>query len=616
MEHLPKEHELRRAAAAAGFMMTKSPEVPLRYLLSLLFVAGGMVGMATDEPPVRAAAPQFRTLHDRFTVPEYTASDWRRRATYLREHILATAGLLPLPEKGSLNAQIFGEQRREHYSVFKVYFESLPGFYVTGNLYRPTGAGPFPAILSPHGHWVYGRLENTDLTSAPARAMNLAAQGFVVFTYDMIGYNDSRQLPHTVSHGSDADFGGRRENLWGLSLAGLQLWNSIRGLDFLESLPYVDRQRLGCTGESGGGTQTFLVSAVDERIKVSVPVNMISLQMQGGCLCENQPALRLDTNNVELAATIAPRPLLMVSATGDWTKETLEVEYPAMRRLYALNGAEDRVHAVRFDAEHNYNRDSREAMYAWMARWLKNAPADVRVPEREFRIERVPDLLVFYGRPLPDRALTREQFTDAWIAAARQQLKDPNPETRQAALRHVLAFERRASVTTSPRRSKTVIFAGDDAPLVAALSRAGVTLRRVAMTPFDAAAAAAISQFDTYNRTAASQRVADIVRAIDDNPNAILIARGEAALAAMLALAIAPVGRAILDVDQFDNTSDDAFVERLYIPGLRRAGDLQTAVSMASGTVVIHNAGSRFTLDGVRIESRKLTPDEIRGLLK
>lgn len=597
-------------------MMARSSEVPLRYLLSLLFVAGGAFGMATDEPAVRAAAPQFRTLHDRFTVPEYTASDWRRRAAYLREHILATAGLLPMPEKGPLNAQIFGEQRREHYSVFKVYFESLPGFYVTGNLYRPTGAGPFPAILSPHGHWVYGRLENTDLTSAPARAMNLAAQGFVVFTYDMIGYNDSRQLPHTVSHGSEADFGGRRENVWGLSLAGLQLWNSIRALDFLESLPDVDRQRIGCTGESGGGTQTFLVSAVDDRIKVSAPVNMISLHMQGGCLCENQPGLRLDTNNVELAGTIAPRPLLMVSATGDWTKETLEVEYPAMRRLYALAGAEDRVHAVRFDAEHNYNRDSREAMYAWMARWLKNAPADVGVPEREFRIERVPDLLVFYGRPLPDGALTREQFTDAWIAAATRQLKDSNPETRQAALRHALALEPRAPVTDAPLRSKTVIFAGDDAPLEAALTRAGFTLRRIAMTPFDAAAAAAISQFETYNRTAASQRVADIVRAIDENPNATLIARGNAALAAILALAIAPVGRAILDVEQFDNSSDDAFVERLYIPGIRRAGDLQTAVSMASGTVVIHNAGSRFRLGRVRIEPRKLTADEIRGLLK
>ena len=105
---------------------------------------------------------------------------------------------------------------------------------------------------------------------------------------------------------------------------------------------------------------------------------MISLHMQGGCLCENLPGLRLETTNVEIAATIAPRPLLMVSATGDWTAETLEVEYPAVRAIYALFGAADRVHAVRITAEHNYNKDSREAMYAWMARWLQHAPADVR----------------------------------------------------------------------------------------------------------------------------------------------------------------------------------------------------------------------------------------------
>ncbi len=586
----------------------------MRHLISIAFVAGVVFGPETDEPAARAAGQQFRTLNDRFTVPAYTAPEWQRRAAYLREHILASAGLLPMPEKTPLRAQRFGEQRREHYSVFKVYFESLPGFYVTGNLYRPTGAGPFPAILSPHGHWQYGRLENTELTSAPARAMNLAAQGFVVFTYDMVGYNDSRQLPHTTSHGSQSDFGGRRENLWGLSLAGLQLWNSIRALDFLESLPEVDRDRIGCTGESGGGTQTFLVSAVDQRIKVSVPVNMISLQMQGGCLCENQPGLRLDTNNVELGGTIAPRPLLMVSATGDWTKETLEVEYPAMRRLYALAGAEDRVHAVRIDAQHNYNRASREAMYAWMARWLKNAPPDVRVAEREFRVEAMPDLLVFYGRPLPDGAVTRDQFTEAWVASATKQIKDADPQTRQTTLKHALALEPRGAPARSGR-SKTVLLAGGDSALEAALTRAGRSVRRVEVTPFDAAAASKISQFDTYNRTEASQRVADIVRAIGENPNASIVAAGDSALAAILALAIAPVGRAVLDVDQFDNTSDAAFLERLYIPGIRRAGDLQTAVSMTSGTVVIHNAGDRFRLDGVRVEPRRLTADEIVRLL-
>ncbi len=258
----------------------------------------------------------------------------RRAPGYVREHVLASAGLLPLPEKTPLRPSVFGEVKRADYRVSKVYFESLPGFFVTGNLYRPIGDGPFPAVLSPHGHWTYGRLENTALTSGPGRAIGLARQGFVVFTYDMVGYNDSQQLPHT--------FGGRTENLWGLSLAGLQLWNGMRALDFLETLPYVRRDAIAATGESGGGSQTFLLAAVDPRVKVAVPVNMISLHMQGGCLCENPPGLRLDLTNVDIAATIAPRPMLMVSATGDWTAETMEVEYPAVRAVYELFGAGDK----------------------------------------------------------------------------------------------------------------------------------------------------------------------------------------------------------------------------------------------------------------------------------
>jgi len=572
---------------------------------------------AVDAPDQVDNRPLFRTHNDRFTVPEYASpGDWQRRAAYLREHILASAGLLPMPEKAPLRARVFDERHHDDYSVFKVYFESLPGFYVTGNLYRPAGPGPFPAILSPHGHWAYGRLENTSTASVPARAINLALQGFVVFTYDMIGYNDSQQLPH--------DFGDKREKLWGLSLAGLQLWNSIRGIDFLESLSYVDRDRIGATGASGGGTQTFLVAAVDERVKAAAPVNMISLHMQGGCICENQPGLRLDTNNVELAATIAPRPLLMVSATGDWTKETLQVEYPAMRRLYALAGAEGRVHAVQFDAPHNYNRDSREEVYAWMARWLKNAPADVRVAERTFRPEALSDALVFYGRPLPDGALTRDQLTNAWIASAKRQLKDSDPRTLHSVLLHAIALTRvnaprdnRGTPGGGSRRSaKTIVLAGEDPTLQGVLTRAGFSVRPVVATPFDGEAAAKVQHFETYNRTPASQRVADIAKAIHEEPHAALVASGNWALAAILALAVAPVERAILDVAQVDNTSDEMYIDRVYIPGIRRAGDLQTAVSNATGEVVIHNAGDRFTLEGPRVERQQLRPPEIVELLR
>ena len=191
----------------------------LSALLALLVVA-------------QAPAGPYRTHNDRFPAPQFASrAEWEQRAASVRGHVLASAGLLPLPLKAPLRPVIFDELKRSDYSVAKVYFESLPGFYVTGNLYRPVGAGPFPAVRSPHGHAAYGRLENSSLFSEPGRAINLARQGFVVFAHDMIGFNDSRQLTHA--------FGGRREYLWGLSLSGLQLWNSIRAVDFLESLPHV-----------------------------------------------------------------------------------------------------------------------------------------------------------------------------------------------------------------------------------------------------------------------------------------------------------------------------------------------------------------------------------------
>ena len=206
------------------------------------------------------------------------------------------------------------------------------------------------------------------------------------------------------------------------------------------------------TGESGGGTQTFLAAAVDPRIAVAAPVNMISLHMQGGCLCENPPGLRLETTNVEIAATIAPRPLLMMSATGDWTAETLEVEYPAVRAIYELFGAADRVQAVRMTAEHNYNKDSREAMYAWMARWLQDAPADAQRSGAIVHARAAGRaLLVFYQRALPSNAVDVARLTDEWIDAAKRQLRSRRPgRVRSAALRHALGFASEGGQATRP----------------------------------------------------------------------------------------------------------------------------------------------------------------------
>jgi dienelactone hydrolase len=321
--------------------------------------------------------------------------EWRAHAAALRRRILISTGLWPLPERTALNAVFFGRVEREGYSVENIYFESRPGFFVTGNLYRPLGrAGPFPGVLNPHGHWDEGRLANDEMASLPGRGISFARQGYVAFVYDMVGYVDSRQVPHT--------FGGPVPELWSFSVMGLQLWNSMRAVDFLVALPDVDPRCLACTGASAGGTQTFMLTAVEDRVTVSAPVNMVSAHFQGGCVCENAPNLRIATNNVEIAALMAPRPMLLVACTGDWTCNTPAVEYPAIKAIYRLFGAEDRLSYVQIDAGHNDNLASREATYAFFNRWLQPEPEENDPREQPFAAEDEGRLRVFPGSgPLP-----------------------------------------------------------------------------------------------------------------------------------------------------------------------------------------------------------------------
>ena len=386
---------------------------------------------------------QMKTTETKVEFPEYSSrQQWRRRAEELRKQILISAGLWPSPPKTPLHSHIFGRINHSGYSVEKVYFESYPGFFVTGNLYRPRGkSGPFPAVLSPHGHWKHGRLENSKKASVPGRCINFARQGYVVFSYDMVGYCDSKQISHKFANDS-------LSQALGINLLGLQLWDSIRSLDFLESLPDVDTTRIGCTGASGGGTQTFLLTAVDPRVKVAAPVNMVSAHFQGGCLCENAPGLRLNTSNVEFAAMAAPRPLLLVSDTHDWTQDTPWVEYPMIKKIYDLYGAGEKLKYVQFDFPHNYNKASREAVYAWFGKWLLGKSDSKELKERPFVVDPDRALLVFHGKQPPGH-MTEETLKANLAKLAKQELDTYWPKNRQSlstfkkiygtALRYVLA---------------------------------------------------------------------------------------------------------------------------------------------------------------------------------
>lgn len=411
----PKGRQAWRKAGSATFahgtQMVILPSCVAAIVLSTNPAYDPAVAMqhirSTDKPePVQDRRNTVcRDPYTYFTLPTFQSrAAWESHAARLRRHLLVSSGLFPLPERTPLNSRVFDPTSHDDYIVEKVTFESRPGFLVTGNLYRPVGDGPFPAVVCPHGHWEAGRLEDSERASVPARCITFARMGMVAFSYDMIGFLDSKQLPHDILEPVG--------KLWGIHGFGLQLWNSMRAVDFVESLPYVDKTRIGCTGASGGGTQTFALYGVDDRIRAAAPVNMISCSMQGDCTCESPPLIRMDgASSIDLGAMMAPRPLLMVSATGDWTVETPRVEYPAIRSIYALYGTEDRLESVQFDANHNYNKASREAVYRFFAKRLLNEGERYKdFVEPVYQADPPESLRIFPGTAVADRYPTGDEL--------------------------------------------------------------------------------------------------------------------------------------------------------------------------------------------------------------
>jgi hypothetical protein len=377
---------------------------------SLDLIRGRLNSADPSADPRRKAV---RTNHEgaNFRAPGSPRA-WRDRARAVREQMLVTLGLWPLPPKADLQPEVFGKVERDGYTIEKVVLRTLPGFALCGNLYRPKDAtGKVPGLLCPHGHWPDGRVN----PEVQARCIRWAKLGCVVFLYDMVGYNDSKPFGHA--------FLNDRLRRWGLSLATLQTWNSIRALDWLTTLPDVDAARIGCTGESGGGTQTFLLTALDDRVKVAAPVVMVSDSFQGGCACENAAGLRIGTDNVEFAALAAPRPLKLVGATGDWTARTMTNAYPRLREVYQLVGVPDRLSADVFDFPHNYNQTTRNAVYAFMARWLLGVDDADSTKEGDQSPEKPEDLRAFGSdHPAPAVLTTPEQLEAELIGELGRQL--------------------------------------------------------------------------------------------------------------------------------------------------------------------------------------------------
>lgn len=392
-------------------------------LLALILLLGSVSAFsqvaaqsAGDSNPESQAQPspdfvrELRSLNSGFPmqVPD-NLDQWQSRREEIRRRILVSQGLWPMPPRTSANAVVQETVDCGEFKVYRVTLESYPGFYVTGNLYVPNHhTAPMPGVLYAHGHWTDARFMQTDEKtferdlesgaekfnpsgSFPLQAacVGLARIGCVAFFYDMIGHADSIQIPHLPGV---RDWMNTEER-WGLfspqaelrlqNFMGLQTYNSLCVFDWFSSLPFIDSKRIGMTGASGGGTQTMILSAIDDRLAVSFPAVMVSTDMQGGCTCENAPYLRIDAGNIDFAATFAPKPLGMTAA-NDWTRNMENEGFPDLKHLYTMFGKPENVGLFAYTQfPHNYNQVAREAMYFWMNRHL-NLGIEEPITEKPF----------------------------------------------------------------------------------------------------------------------------------------------------------------------------------------------------------------------------------------
>ncbi|MEO8028013.1 MAG: acetylxylan esterase [Bryobacteraceae bacterium] len=552
-----------------------------------------------------------------YTMPAYrNLAEWQTRSAQIREQILTAAGLYPMPDKPPMRRLVYKTIEHDDYIVETMLLETLPGYFVGGNLYHPAGKkGPFPAVALPHGHFKNGRVENQVNVSTPALGINLARLGFIAFAWDMVGYNDTMQTPHDFSwppKGSGAQ--GTRELLWSFTPLALQMWNAIRAVDFLESLPDVDRNRIAATGPSGGGTQTFLLSAIDPRIKVAIPVNMISASMQGGAECESAPNLRFETFNVEIAALIAPRPMLMISASGDWTKNTPREEYPAMQTIYELFNQPDNLELAHFDAPHNYNKASRETAYRFLAKHLLGRPDRGPIPEPATQAEPANDMLALRTRGMPAGALDYGQVFARW----REMLAGVAPSRNRLA--HALAIEWPLSPVAEVAGDEITLTRPNSGDRVSVVHVPGSGTPLVIVHPDGAEAAQAlvppgrdsylVTVFETgkaieprntsdryfvgFNRTDDANRVQDILTALAWLKRPVTLeCPGKAAIWCTFAAAAAPVDVTLdAPLAGFRGTDED-FLRDFYVPGIQRAGGLAAALTVLKDAAAAKPTGQQ-----------------------
>ncbi len=331
-----------------------------------------------------------------------TAADVAKRRAYIRECMLSALG--GFPERTPLNARVVEALDRDGYRVENVIFESQPRFYVTGNLYVPkSGKPPYPAVLFPLGHERGGK-PNPDWQHV---LVSLARRGFICFTWDTLGQGERSQFYDAdletsklgeTGYTTEHTMIGAQCLLVGDNIARYTIWDGMRALDYLLSRPEADPTWVACTGNSGGGTHTAYLSALDDRIGVAAPscfitswrrlLESIGPQDAEQCL---PPFLKDGLDHADFIYAFVPKPYIILSAIRDFfsisgARET----YAESGRVYSLLGASGKLRMFEADNTHGYSLPRRLAAYDWLSRWLKGS--EDHSPEQEVELESAVDL--------------------------------------------------------------------------------------------------------------------------------------------------------------------------------------------------------------------------------
>jgi dienelactone hydrolase len=351
-------------------------------------------------------------LREGETLPETLAS-WQNRKLLLRRQLERSWGSIP-KKHCPLESNVLGELKRDGYRVEKLVFQTRPGVLMTANAYVPDGEGRRPAVLCVHGHWKGAKQDPV----VQSRCLGLVKLGFFVLVVDAFGAGE-RGVGKALGeyHGEMT-----AATLWptGLALSGLQVYENMRAVDYLQTRGEVDPAAIGITGASGGGNQTMYAGAYDERFGCAVPTCSVgTYQAYLGaacCMCEVVPGALEYTEEWGLLAMVAPRALMVTSATQDAFQFSVGEAAKSIanaKRVFELHGRPDHIRHAVFESAHDYSRPMREAMYGWMTLHLKGQGDGGPIAEPEFQTEDPEELRCYPGETRPDAFVTIPRFAAA-----------------------------------------------------------------------------------------------------------------------------------------------------------------------------------------------------------